>query len=264
LFERFTDRARRVTVLAQEEARMLNHNYIGTEHVLLGLIHEGDGVACKALESLGLSLTGIRDQVNEIIGLGQQATPSGHIPFTPRAKKVLELSLREALQMGHNYIGTEHILLGLIREGEGVGCQVLVRLGADLVTVRQQVIQILSGYSGQQRHDEPRFGDTAHTRSRTAQEAEMMEQIREVRRLKEKLIDNQDFQGAADARDTEKSLVAEYKELRKKPLVVPTPTEGKLAIEEILKLSNVLNAYQINPSSELIHALFVWRAQNPA
>jgi ATP-dependent Clp protease ATP-binding subunit ClpC len=145
VFERFTDRARRVVVLAQEEARMLNHNYIGTEHILLGLIHEGEGVAAKALESLGISLEGVRQQVEEIIGQGQQA-PSGHIPFTPRAKKVLELSLREALQLGHNYIGTEHILLGLIREGEGVAAQVLVKLGADLNRVRQQVIQLLSGY----------------------------------------------------------------------------------------------------------------------
>ncbi|MFB0836007.1 ATP-dependent Clp protease ATP-binding subunit [Arthrobacter halodurans] len=147
MFERFTDRARRVVVLAQEEARMLNHNYIGTEHILLGLIHEGEGVAAKALESLNISLGAVREQVQEIIGQGQQA-PSGHIPFTPRAKKVLELSLREALQLGHNYIGTEHILLGLIREGEGVAAQVLVKLGADLNRVRQQVIQLLSGYQG--------------------------------------------------------------------------------------------------------------------
>ena len=149
MFERFTDRARRVVVLAQEEARMLNHNYIGTEHILLGLIHEGEGVAAKALESLGISLEAVREQVEEIIGQGQQA-PSGHIPFTPRAKKVLELSLREALQLGHNYIGTEHILLGLIREGEGVAAQVLVKLGADLNRVRQQVIQLLSGYQGKE------------------------------------------------------------------------------------------------------------------
>ncbi|MGH8869096.1 MAG: ATP-dependent Clp protease ATP-binding subunit [Actinomycetes bacterium] len=149
MFERFTDRARRVVVLAQEEARMLSHNYIGTEHILLGLIHEGEGVAAKALESLGISLEAVRAQVEEIIGQGQQA-PSGHIPFTPRAKKVLELSLREALQLGHNYIGTEHILLGLIREGEGVAAQVLVKLGADLNRVRQQVIQLLSGFQGKE------------------------------------------------------------------------------------------------------------------
>src|SRR5437870_5023196 len=142
MFERFTDRARRVVVLAQEEARLLNHNYIGTEHILLGLIHEGEGVAAKALESLGISLEAVRAQVEEIIGQGG-SSPSGHIPFTPRAKKVLELSLREALQLGHNYIGTEHILLGLIREGEGVAAQVLQKLGADQNRVRQQVTQLL-------------------------------------------------------------------------------------------------------------------------
>jgi ATP-dependent Clp protease ATP-binding subunit ClpC len=154
MFERFTDRARRVVVLAQEEARLLNHSYIGTEHILLGLIHEGEGVAAKALESLSISLEAVRAQVEEIIGQGG-SSPSGHIPFTPRAKKVLELSLREALQLGHNYIGTEHILLGLIREGEGVAAQVLVKLGADLSRVRQQVIQLLSGYQGPQAKGEP-------------------------------------------------------------------------------------------------------------
>ncbi len=149
MFERFTDRARRVVVLAQEEARLLNHNYIGTEHILLGLIHEGEGVAARALEGLGINLESVRSQVVEIIGQGSQA-PSGHIPFTPRAKKVLELSLREALQLGHNYIGTEHILLGLIREGEGVAAQVLVKLGAELTKVRQTVIQLLSGVQGEE------------------------------------------------------------------------------------------------------------------
>src|ERR1700678_3546783 len=149
MFERFTDRARRVVPLAQEEAKRLDHNYIGTEHLLLGLIREGEGVGAKALESLGISLDAVRQQVEEIIGQGQQA-PSGHIPFTPRAKKVLELSLREALQLGHNYIGTEHMLLGLVREGEGVAAQVLVSLGADLARVRQQVIQLLSGYQGKE------------------------------------------------------------------------------------------------------------------
>ena len=149
MFEKFTDKARRVVVLAQEEAKLLNHNYIGTEHILLGLIHEGEGVAAKALESLGINLDSVRDQVQEIIGQGQQA-PSCHIPFTPRAKKVLELSLREALQLGHSYIGTEHLLLGLIREGEGVAAQVLTRLGADTNRVRQQVIQLLSGFQGKE------------------------------------------------------------------------------------------------------------------
>jgi len=142
MFERFTDRARQVVVLGQEEAQELGHNYIGTEHILLGLLREGQGVAARSLESLGISLEGVRLRVQEIIGEGQ-GMPSGHIPFTPRAKKVLELSLREALQFGHDYIGTEHILLGLVREGDGVAAQVLVQLGADLPAVRAQVIKVL-------------------------------------------------------------------------------------------------------------------------
>ena len=150
MFERFTDQARRVVVLAQEEARMLDHNYIGTEHILLGLMHEGEGIAARALTSLDISLEAVRRLVEEIIGRGQQA-PSGHIPFTPRAKKVLELSLREALQLGHNYIGTEHILLGLFREGDGVGVQVLVQLGADPNRVRQEVVHLVRGAKGAQR-----------------------------------------------------------------------------------------------------------------
>ena len=149
MFERFTDRARRVVVLAQDEAKMLNHNYIGTEHILLGLIHEGEGVAAKALEQMGISLEAVRSEVEEIIGHGQ-TVPTGHIPFTPRAKKVLELSLREALQMNHSYIGTEHILLGLVREGEGVAAQVLIKLGADLNRVRNTVLQLLSGSQGKE------------------------------------------------------------------------------------------------------------------
>jgi ATP-dependent Clp protease ATP-binding subunit ClpC len=160
MFERFTDRARRVVVLSQEEARALNHDYIGTEHILLGLIHEGDGVAAKALESLGISLDAVRQQIEQIIGQGQQA-PSGHIPLTPRAKKVLELSLREAIQLHHNYVGTHHILLGLIREGDGVAAQVLVGLGADLDRVRQQVIQLLHEYESEK-------PDPADTSAKTA------------------------------------------------------------------------------------------------
>jgi ATP-dependent Clp protease ATP-binding subunit ClpC len=143
MFERMTDRARRVIVLAQEEARHLQHNYIGTEHILLGLIHEGEGVAAVALADLKVNLEEIRKEVEGIIGLGEQA-PSGHIPFTPRAKKIIELALREALQLGHNYIGTEHILLGIIREGEGVAAQVLVKSGLDLNRVRQAVLKRLA------------------------------------------------------------------------------------------------------------------------
>jgi ATP-dependent Clp protease ATP-binding subunit ClpC len=153
MFERFTDRSRRIVVLAQEEARRLDHNWIGTEHILLGLIKEGDGVAARALESIGISLDAVRQKVEEIIGRGQQP-PSGHIPFTPRAKKVLELALREALQLGDNYIGTEHILLGLVREGDGVAAQVLVTLGADQNRVRQEVIQLVPARPA----DEPEAG----------------------------------------------------------------------------------------------------------
>jgi ATP-dependent Clp protease ATP-binding subunit ClpC len=150
MFERFTDRARRVVVFAQDEARGLNHNWIGTEHLLLAVIREGHGVGAKALESMQISLEATRQQVESIIGRGQNPVGDGHIPFTPRAKKVLELSLREALDLGHDYIGTEHILLGLIREGDGVAAQVLVKLGADLNRVRQQVTQLLHGYQGRQ------------------------------------------------------------------------------------------------------------------
>ncbi len=236
MFERFSNRARRVVVLAQEEARMLNHNYIGTEHILLGLIHEGEGVAAKALESLGISLEAVRQQVEEIVGQGQEA-PSGHIPFTPRAKKVLELSLREATQLGHRYIGTEHILLGLIREGDGVAAQVLVKLGADLNRVRQQVIQLLHGH---QSDDEPwctraprRSGKTGRGKRKLLSELldrfdsvesrlsalerrvgttapdlrDLDREITQVRREKESAIDAQDFESAAALRDREKQLV---------------------------------------------------------
>jgi Clp amino terminal domain, pathogenicity island component len=205
MFERFTDRARRVVVLAQEEARRLNHNYIGTEHILLGLTHEGEGVAAKALESLGVSLEAVRAQVEEIISQGgrSRSTPTGHIPFTPRAKKVLELSLREALQLGHNYIGTEHILLGLMREGEGVAAQVL-KLSGDLSRVRQQVIQLLSGYAG---------GKEAGAWTRLvrmtvpADLRENEEKLAQVRRQRKAAIDAGDFDKATELRDAEKQLL---------------------------------------------------------
>ena len=143
MFERFTNRARHVVVLAQEEARRLHHNYIGTEHVLLGLLGEPGGLAFRALERFGMSLEGTREEVKAVVGSGN-ATPSGHIPFTPRAKKILELALREALQLHHNYIGTEHILLGVIREGGGVGAQVLKQHSADLTPIRMAVLDLLS------------------------------------------------------------------------------------------------------------------------
>ncbi len=148
MFERFTDRARRVIVLAQEEARGLEHNYIGTEHLLLGLIHEGDGVAAKAMEMTGIKLEDARAAVVELIGEGEKPV-EGHIPFTPRAKRVFELSFREALQLGHNYIGTEHLLLGLLKEGDGVAAQVLHKLNADPAKIRKAAMQLLQGYQTQ-------------------------------------------------------------------------------------------------------------------
>ena len=228
MFERFTDRARRVVVLAQEEARLLNHNYIGTEHILLGLIHEGEGVAAKALESLGISLEAVRSQVEEIIGQGG-SSPSGHIPFTPRAKKVLELSLREALQLGHNYIGTEHILLGLIREGEGVAAQVLVKLGADLSRVRQQVIQLLSGYSGP---SQEKAGATAGGSSseQTPSGSLVLDQFgRNLTQLaREKKLDPV----IGRARETERVMQVLSRRTKNNPVLIGEPGVGKTAIVE--------------------------------
>jgi hypothetical protein len=167
MFERFTNRARRVVVLAQEEARLLNHNYIGTEHLLLGILAIGEGTAVRALDEMGITLDIVRQQVEQVIGVGaQEQRPSGHIPFTPRAKKVLELSLREALRLGHNYIGTEHILLGLIREGNGVAAQILTRLGGDLSVVRMHVIR-LAASSG----EGPEAADLPPVRVRVAKRA---------------------------------------------------------------------------------------------
>jgi hypothetical protein len=206
MFERFTDRARRVIVLAQEEARLPNHNYIGTEHLLLGMAHEGQGVAAIALEQLGIRLEALRSQVQEVVGQGQRA-PSGHVPFTPRAKKVLELSLRESQQLGHNYIGTEHLLLGLVREGEGVAAHVLVRLGADLPRVRQQVVQLLSGSAG---GPEAAAGTPLVPMGVPVPNElrEAGEQLAEVRRQKEAAIDAEDFDRAAALRDAEEELLA--------------------------------------------------------
>ncbi|MEC7844439.1 MAG: Clp protease N-terminal domain-containing protein, partial [Actinomycetota bacterium] len=240
MFERFTDRARRVVVLAQEEARLLNHNYIGTEHILLGLIHEGEGVAAKALESLGISLEAVRDQVEEIIGQGG-SSPSGHIPFTPRAKKVLELSLREALQLGHNYIGTEHILLGLIREGEGVAAQVLTKLGADLSRVRQQVIQLLSGYSGtgEEENEGGRRGERASAgtggRGGDSTSSMVLDQFgRNLTQLaKEKKLDPV----IGRTREAERVMQVLSRRTKNNPVLVGEPGVGKTAIVEGLARS---------------------------
>jgi len=230
LFERFTDRARRVVVLAQEEARLLNHNYIGTEHILLGLIHEGEGVAAKALESLGISLEAVRSQVEEIIGQGG-SSPSGHIPFTPRAKKVLELSLREALQLGHNYIGTEHILLGLIREGEGVAAQVLVKLGADLSRVRQQVIQLLSGYSGPGGSQE-KAGATAGGSSASDAPSGSLVLDQFGRNLTQLARDKKLDPVIGRERETERVMQVLSRRTKNNPVLIGEPGVGKTAIVE--------------------------------
>ncbi len=230
MFERFTDRARRVVVLAQEEARLLHHNYIGTEHILLGLIHEGEGVAAKSLESLGISLEAVRNQVEEIIGQGG-SSPSGHIPFTPRAKKVLELSLREALQLGHNYIGTEHILLGLIREGEGVAAQVLVKLGADLSRVRQQVIQLLSGYGGPQGSGSPDKAITSPgDRGETGSGSLVLDQF--GRNLTKLAKDSGLDPVIGRQRETERVMQVLSRRTKNNPVLVGEPGVGKTAIVE--------------------------------
>ncbi len=230
MFERFTDRARRVVVLAQEEARMLGHDYVGTEHILLGLIHEGSGVAAHALESLGITTEAVRQQVEEIAGRGH-ATPTGHIPFTPQAKTALQLALREAMHLGHTYIGTEHILLGLIREGQGPAAQVLAALGADQNRVRQQVIALLHGHEGKPglARAAGRPGGKRRLLSQILARLESMEgrlaalehrvgvpdtgdldqRIAQIRRDKESAIDGEDFETAAALRDTEKQLLGE-------------------------------------------------------
>jgi hypothetical protein len=280
MFERFTDRARRAVHLAEEEARRLDHDYIGTEHVLLGLIREGEGVAAQALESLGIGLQAVRQQVEEVIGRGQQTVP-GHIPFTPRAKKVLELSLREAIQLGHNYIGTEHVLLGLIREGEGVAAQVLADLGADLNRVRQQVIELLQGYQGQ---DEPASGPRtgrwrppgrrlrgllpeilARVESIDSQlstigqrvgagleTGDLDREIAQARRAKEAAAGNEDYESAAASRDRERQLLAD-KAARQQEWAAAHPDLASVTEElhrlgeEVGRLRDLLRQQGIDP-----------------
>jgi hypothetical protein len=256
MFQRFTDRARQVVVLAQEEARRLDHNYVGTEHILLGLISEGGGVAARALESLGIGLDAVRQQVEEIIGQGQQA-PSGHIPFTPRAKKVLELSLRESMQLGHTYIGTEHILLGLVREGDGVAAQVLVRLGADLNRVRQQVIQLLAGRAAAEpgpgvdvrpEMAEQRAGIGPDTR-------DLDEQIEAARAGKQAAIDAQDFEQAVLLRHRETQLLA-AKAARQEQRAAAHPAlpdlveQSRQLTAEVERLRALLRQHGIDPEDK--------------
>ena len=252
---------------------MLDHNYIGTEHLLLGLIHEGEGVAAKALEAMGISLDAVRQQVEEIIGRGQQA-PSGHIPFTPRAKRVLELSLRESGQLGHNYIGTEHILLGLVREGEGVAAQVLVKLGADLNRVRQMVIQLLDGHGaeGSSKPRSTRAGVIEDVLARldsmdgrlTAIERwvgigpdvrDLDQEIAQLHRDKEAAVESQDFETAAAIRDAEARLLAD-KATREKNWAAGTEGRSSLAGDfdrlsaELDRLRSMLRERGIEPGDD--------------
>ncbi|HLU53171.1 MAG TPA: ATP-dependent Clp protease ATP-binding subunit [Acidimicrobiia bacterium] len=240
MFERFTDRARRVVVLAQEEARSLNHNYIGTEHILLGLLNEGEGIAAKALESLGIGLDSVRDEVVKIIGPGQQS-PTGHIPFTPRAKKVLELSLREALQLGHNYIGTEHILLGLIREGEGVAAQVLQQLGAELQKVRQSVIQLLSGPGTSEDQPSGAAGSPAGAGAResTSSGSTVLDQF--GRNLTQMAREGKLDPVIGRAKEIERVMQVLSRRTKNNPVLIGEPGVGKTAIVEGLAQKIVAN-----------------------
>jgi len=225
MFERFTEKARRVVVYAQEEARMLNQNYIGTEHLLLGLIREQDGIAAKALESLSISLEDVHAQVEDLIGRGT-FVPTGHIPFTPRAKKVLELSLREALQLGHNYIGTEHILLGLIREGEGVAAQVLLNLGADLEKVRSAVIQLLSGHYGKPGE----AGDERRGGSGGAAGSQLLDEF--GRDLTRQARDGKLDPVIGRANEIERVMQILSRRTKNNPVLIGEPGVGKTAVAE--------------------------------
>jgi Clp amino terminal domain, pathogenicity island component/UvrB/uvrC motif len=266
MFERFTERARRAVVLAQEEARKLDHGYIGTEHLLLGLIHEGEGVAARALESLGISLKTVREQVVARVGLGQQP-PSGHIPFTKRAKQVLELSLRESRELGHGYIGTEHILLAIVREGNGVAAQVLTGLGASLDRVRQQVIELLRGHASEGQRSGPAGDvqpddDFAAWFEALGPRLEAIERwvgmrpdvddldqdIARVRRDKEAAIDVQNFEDAVRLRDREKELIAEKDEREKGWAAGPALADevGRLRAE-VSRLRAILRDHGLEP-----------------
>jgi ATP-dependent Clp protease ATP-binding subunit ClpC len=264
MFERFTDRARRVVVLAQDEARMLHHDYIGTEHILLALTREDDGVAAQALESLGITEEAARQQVEEIIGRGQQDPPRGHLPFTPRAKKTLQLSMREAIALGHAYIGTEHILLGLVRLGEGPATQVLNGLGVDPNRVHQQVIQLVSARRVQ---EEPGTGratgrgkrkllselrgrldsldwrlSVLEQRVGTAPDLVQLDQeITQVRRDKESAIDAQDFENAAVLRDREQHLLGDKAARQQEWAALPSLSD------EVERLRDLLRRHGIDP-----------------
>jgi ATP-dependent Clp protease ATP-binding subunit ClpC len=264
MFERFTDRARRVVVLAQEEARMLIHDYVGTEHILLALIREGGGVAAQALESLGVTEEAARRQVEEIVERGQAGSQRGHLPFTPRARKILQLSLREAIALGHGYIGTEHILLGLVREGEGAATRVLNGLGVDPNRVRQQVIQLVSARRVQ---DQPAAGRAAGRGKRKLMSelrgrldsvdwrlsvleqrvgtppdlAQLDQEITQVRRDKENAIDAQDFENAAVLRDRESRLLSDKAARLQEAADLPSLSD------EVERLRELLRRHGIDP-----------------
>jgi Clp amino terminal domain, pathogenicity island component/UvrB/uvrC motif len=265
MFERFTDQARRIVVLAQEEARMLNHGNIGTEHILLALIREGTGTAARALAALGITEEAARQQVEEIIGPGRQDRPRGHIPFTPRGKKTLELSLREAIALGNNFIGTEHILLALLREGENPATQVLNRLGADPASVRQEVIRrvharrveeepavrratalggkrkLASEVKGRLDSLEWRLSVLEQRVGTGADARDLDREIDQVRRDKEAAIDVQDFEGAAALRDRESQLLSDKAAREQEWAALPSLSE------EIERLRDLLRRHGIDP-----------------
>jgi ATP-dependent Clp protease ATP-binding subunit ClpA len=266
MFERFTDRSRRVVVLAQDEARMLNHDYIGSEHILLALTRAGGGVAAQALKSLGITEEAARQQVEEIVGPGQAGEQRGHIPFTPRGKKILQLSLREAIALGHGYIGTEHILLGLVREDDGVAIRILNGLGADPNRVRQQVIQLVSARRIQ---EEPATGRAAgRGKRRLLSElrgrldsldwrlsvleqrvgtspglAQLDQEITQVGREKESAIEAQDFEGAAVLRDREQQLLADKAARLQEWAALPSLSD------EVERLRDLLRRHGIDPQN---------------
>ena len=268
MFERFTDRARRVVVLAQEEARMLNHDYLGTEHILLALIRERGGVAAQALQSLGITGEAARQQVAEIVGPGQPGQQGGHLPFTPRAKKVLQLSLREAIALGHAYIGTEHILLGLIRTDDGVAIRVLNGLDLDPNAVRQQVIQLVSARRVQ---EEPGTGrangrgkrkllselrgrlDSLDWRLSVLEQrvgtspdlAQLDQEITQVRTDKESAIDAQDFENAAVLRDREQQLLGDKAARLQEWAALPSLSD------EVERLRDLLRRHGIDPQDHV-------------
>jgi len=264
MFERFTDRSRRVVVLAQEEARLLDHEYVGTEHILLGLIREDGGVAAQALESLGITAEAAHQQVEEIVGRGQTDPDRGHLPFTPGGKKVLQLSLREAIAIGHGYVGTEHILLGLIRENEGVSTRVLNGLGADPTRIRQQVIQLVSA---RQIHEEPGTGraggrgkrkqlselrgqlDSMNWRLSVLEQrvgtapdlAELDREITQIRRDEESAVGAQDFENAAVLRAREQRLVDDKAVRLQEWAALPSLSD------EVERLRDLLHRHGIDP-----------------